>query len=42
MSAKLLKDMGLERVSHVVTGFRGWKDAGLPVVDYATWKADKK
>jgi rhodanese-related sulfurtransferase len=41
LSAKTLKDMGLERVSHIVTGFRGWKDAGLPVVDYATWKSAK-
>ncbi|MFN0090357.1 MAG: hypothetical protein ACKVWR_08840 [Acidimicrobiales bacterium] len=39
MSAKTLKDMGLERVSHVVSGFRGWKEAGLPVVDHDTWKA---
>jgi hypothetical protein len=33
--------MGLPRVSHIVTGFKGWKDAGLPVVDYETWKAAK-
>jgi rhodanese-related sulfurtransferase len=39
LSAKTLKDMGLERVSHIVTGFRGWKEAGLPVVDYDTWKS---
>ena len=41
MSAKALKDMGLPRVSHIVTGFGGWKADGLPVVDYATWKAAK-
>lgn len=41
MSAKTLKDMGLERVSHIVTGFHGWKDAGFPVVDYETWKAGR-
>ena len=40
MSAKTLKDMGLEKVSHIVTGFGGWRDDGLPVVDYDTWKAD--
>jgi len=39
LSAKTLKDMGLERVSHVVTGFNGWKGDGLPVVDHDTWKA---
>ena len=40
MSAKLLKDMGLEKVSHIESGFGGWKEAGFPVVDYDTWKAD--
>ena len=41
MSAKTLQDMGLEKVSHIVTGFGGWKEAGLPIVDYDTWKADR-
>lgn len=39
MSAKQLKDMGLEKASHIVTGFNGWKEAGFEIVDYATWKA---
>lgn len=42
MSAATLKDMGLEKVSHIESGFNGWKDAGLPVVDHATWKVDSK
>lgn len=41
MSAKTLKDMGLERVSHIVTGFGGWKEAGFPVVDHDTWRGSK-
>jgi rhodanese-related sulfurtransferase len=28
LSAKAAQDMGLENVSHIVTGFTGWKDAG--------------
>lgn len=38
MSAKTLKDMGLPRVSHLESGFHGWKDAGFPVIDYESWK----
>lgn len=41
LSAKTLKDLGLERVSHIVTGFGGWKEAGLPVVDHHTWRANR-
>ena len=41
MSAKTLSDMGLEKVSHIISGFNGWKEAGLPVVDYDTFKANK-
>ena len=33
--------MGLEKVSHIESGFKGWNDAGLPVVDHATWKREK-
>lgn len=42
MSAKTLKDMGLPKVSHIESGFGGWKAAGYPVVDYDTWNADRK
>jgi rhodanese-related sulfurtransferase len=42
LSAKTLKDMGLPRVSHIATGFAGWRDDGLPVVDHDTWKAQRK
>jgi len=38
----LLKDMGLPKVSHIVSGFAGWVEAELPIVDYETWKADSK
>jgi len=41
LSAKTLKDMGLPRISHVESGFAGWKEADLPVVDYETWKAER-
>ena len=39
MSAKTLNDMGMSRVSHIESGLNGWRQAGLPVVDYDTWKA---
>ena len=39
LSAKTLKDMGLPRISHIDTGFGGWKSDEMPVVDYDTWKA---
>jgi rhodanese-related sulfurtransferase len=41
LSAKLLKDMGLEKVSHIVTGFGGWKSDGFATVDYETWKNER-
>jgi rhodanese-related sulfurtransferase len=31
LATKVAKDMGLEPVAHVETGFRGWKEAGGPV-----------
>lgn len=31
LAAKAAQDMGLEKVAHIETGFRGWKDAGGPV-----------
>jgi 3-mercaptopyruvate sulfurtransferase SseA len=30
--------MGMEKISHIDSGFNGWKDAGLPIVDYETRK----
>jgi len=41
LSAKLLKDMGLEKVSHIATGFAGWKSDGFDTVDYETWKGQR-
>ncbi len=34
--------MGLSRVDHIDTGFKGWVDAGLPIVDYETWRTESK
>ena len=41
LSAKTLQDMGLPKVAHVETGFAGWQEDGMPVVDYDTFKAKK-
>ena len=41
LSAKTLKDMGLENVAHVESGFTGWEGDGMPVQDYETFKAKK-
>ncbi|MEM9747885.1 MAG: rhodanese-like domain-containing protein [Actinomycetota bacterium] len=38
LAAKALADMGVERVSHVETGFTGWSDDGLPVQPYDDWR----
>ena len=39
MTTKLMQDMGMEKVSHIETGFTGWQDAGFTVTDYDVWKA---
>ncbi len=31
LAAKAVQDMGMEGVSHIATGFKGWVDAGGPV-----------
>ena len=36
---KTLNDMGMDRASHIETGFGGWRDAGLDVVTYDEWRA---
>jgi rhodanese-related sulfurtransferase len=33
LATKAVQDMGLENVSHIGEGFRGWKDAGAPTED---------
>ena len=38
LAAKTAQDMGLRPVAHVDTGFRGWKEAGGPVVEKAPWR----
>lgn len=37
----MLQDMGMDRVSHIDTGFGGWTKAGLPTQKYEDWKAAK-
>ncbi len=41
LACKVLKDMGVPKVSHIETGFTGWRDDGLGLTDYATWKSDR-
>ena len=35
LATKAVRDMGLENVTHIGEGFRGWKDAGAPTEDVA-------
>ncbi len=39
LSTKTLQDMGLPKVSHIATGFKGWSEDGMPVSDYDTFRA---
>ncbi len=39
LSTKTLQDMGLPRVSHIETGFAGWKEDEMPISDYDTYRA---
>lgn len=41
LSTVLLQEMGVPKVTHVDTGFGGWK-AEMPVEDHDTWKANRK
>ena len=41
MTTKLMQDMGMEKVSHIETGFAGWQDAGFDVLPYDDWKASQ-
>jgi hypothetical protein len=34
--------MGMEKVSHIDTGFSGWRDDALGVQGYEDWKASRK
>ena len=38
---KSLDDMGMERASHIETGFVGWRNDGLAIATYDEWKAAK-
>jgi rhodanese-related sulfurtransferase len=42
LAVKTLDDMGLERASHIETGFKGWQADGLPVVTIEQWRADRR
>ncbi|HAA67453.1 MAG TPA: rhodanese [Gemmatimonadetes bacterium] len=42
LSAKTLKDMGMERISHIETGFGGWREDDMPIETYEDWQANRK
>tara|TARA_B100000579_G_scaffold347401_1_gene300466 strand:+ start:267 stop:737 length:471 start_codon:yes stop_codon:yes gene_type:complete len=41
LSAKTLKDMGMEKISHIETGFGGWRADEMPIESYEDWKASR-
>ncbi|HJL98998.1 MAG: rhodanese-like domain-containing protein [Acidimicrobiales bacterium] len=41
LSAKTLKDMGMEKISHIETGFGGWQADDMPTESYEEWKANR-
>ena len=41
LSTQTLQEMGLPRVSHIETGFGGWRSDAMPVSDYDTWKSQQ-
>ena len=41
LSAKPLKDMGLEKISHIEPGFGGWQADDMPIETYEEWKANR-
>ena len=41
LSAKTLKDMGMEKISHIETGFGGWQADEMPIESYEEWKANR-
>ena len=41
LSAKTLKDMGMENISHIETGFGGWQADDMPTESYEEWKANR-
>jgi len=42
LATKALQDMGVDRLSHIETGFSGWKADGMPIVDYETHKNSRR
>ena len=41
LSTKTLKDMGMEKISHIETGFGGWQADEMPIETYEDWKANR-
>jgi len=35
LAARVAQEMGLERVSHIEDGFKGWREAGAPIAEKA-------
>jgi rhodanese-related sulfurtransferase len=42
LATKTAQDMGLKPVAHIIGGFRGWRDAGGPVVPVEVRKPEEK
>ncbi len=42
LAALTLQQMGLVKISHIESGFGGWKADDMPVDDYDTWKAARR
>ncbi|MCY3607193.1 MAG: rhodanese-like domain-containing protein [Acidimicrobiaceae bacterium] len=41
LSADTLQDMGMAKVSHIETGFAGWRADGFAVTDYDTFRSQR-
>ena len=41
LSADTLGQMGVPRVSHIESGFGGWRSAGMPVTDYDSFRSQR-
>jgi len=41
LTVKMLDDMGLDRASHIETGFHGWVADGLPIVTHDEWTSSR-
>lgn len=41
LSTKTLQDMGMKKISHIESGFGGWKADDMPIETYEEWKANR-